>query len=228
MTLGGISNLRVQLPIMDFHFYDESPTPPKEQLGRLAAPSVLVKAGIPAIIWGEDALSIIHRVPTGHFDLHILVDASQLESAAQAICDVIPYSRKFTDERKIWRDTPLANKKRSHAFNLNTEAILLEHTDPDAVWEKVELELSPFDMLDTLLTQLHRKSPSTSCSTTHLYFTLMFMMALALVLTLRHLLGTLWMFAFQLWWRITMRSLTQDMKPPFLFTIFDFIIGCRL
>lgn len=180
---------------MDFHFYEKSPTSPKEQLGRLAAPSALVKAGIPAIVWGEDALSIVHRVPTGHFDLHILVDASQLESAAQAICDVIPYSRKAIDERNTWRDPPLANKKRSHAFNLNTEAIFLEHTNPEA-WKKVELRFLPL-ITDTLLTQVHRTNQNTSCFTTLLCSTLILMMALVLVSTLRHLLKTLWLFAFQ-------------------------------
>ena len=124
---------------MAIHYYDESPSGPAEQLARLGPPSAVVKAKIPCVVWGEDALSIVHRVPTCLFDQQLLVPADSIDAAVDAICASHPYVYSESDGSDRWRDARFYNKDCPYAFNLNTSTKLLLHLDPQAAWEKVVL-----------------------------------------------------------------------------------------
>ena len=68
-----------------------SPPPAEELTSRLLAASVLTQTGIPCVVWGEEALAWIHRVPTHIFyTLHLLVPESQLEKASQTLSSLLP------------------------------------------------------------------------------------------------------------------------------------------
>lgn len=113
------------------NFYkDFSPCPFSEQLGRLGPPSVLLKANIPCVVHGEDALSIVHQVPTHLFDQHLLVPDDRLEAATHAICSVLPYTKSIIDAEDAWKDYRSFNPKCPHAFNLHKSTMLLTHRDP--------------------------------------------------------------------------------------------------
>ena len=68
-----------------------SPASAEELTSRLLAAAVLTQAGIPCVVWGEEALSWIHSVPTHIFyRLHLLVPENQLEKASQTLIDLLP------------------------------------------------------------------------------------------------------------------------------------------
>lgn len=68
-----------------------SPPPAEELTSRLLAASVLTQTGIPCVVWGEEALAWIHRVPTHIFYTpHLLVPESQLEKASQTLSSLLP------------------------------------------------------------------------------------------------------------------------------------------
>ncbi|KAJ7698893.1 hypothetical protein B0H17DRAFT_926974 [Mycena rosella] len=97
---------------MGLHFYDQSPSWPSEQRGRLLEPPLAItKAGIPCVMWAEDALSIVHRVPTALFDLQLLVPDNQVPAAVKALCAQLPYNviPNGDTETTRWRDTKLIN-----------------------------------------------------------------------------------------------------------------------
>ena len=111
---------------MAVHFYDESPSPPDEQLARLDPPIALHKEGIPCVVWAEDALSFVHQVPTSLFDQQLLVPDDCLEAAAQAICSTLPYTRLYEDDRYEKRDARMYNAERPHIYDLNNTSFLCE------------------------------------------------------------------------------------------------------
>ncbi|KAK7061306.1 hypothetical protein R3P38DRAFT_3166285 [Favolaschia claudopus] len=69
----------------DDDYYEFTPPTPEKQHARLVAPHQLTAAGIPCILWGEDALQFVHRVATHLFDQQILVPDELLESAAATL-----------------------------------------------------------------------------------------------------------------------------------------------
>ncbi|KAF8904170.1 hypothetical protein CPB85DRAFT_1318343 [Mucidula mucida] len=115
---------------MGLHFFDKSPSWPSEQLARLGPPTVLLQAGILCVVWAEDALSIVHRVPTVLFDTQLLVSDDDLHSAARTICSKLPYALSNDDER-AWKDVRLFNKDRPHAFNIGGATLFLRHHNPE-------------------------------------------------------------------------------------------------
>lgn len=121
---------------MGVHFYKTSPSGPDEQRARLGPPTALLKAGIPSVVWAEDALSVVHRVPTALLDQQLLVSDNRLEDAAQAICAVLPYTVAVDDDPQ-WKDYGRFNKDRPHAFDLNRSTIFLQHHNPTWAWEHV-------------------------------------------------------------------------------------------
>ncbi|KAF7297930.1 hypothetical protein HMN09_01013800 [Mycena chlorophos] len=111
---------------MGIHFYDESPSDRQEQAGRLTPGLALLKRGIPFVVHGEDALSIIHFVPTVLFDQHLLVDDTQLGVAVSAICADLPYHSAARDTNPHWFESPQLHDDEPHAFQLQENTILLE------------------------------------------------------------------------------------------------------
>ena len=76
----------------------------EEATTRLVATAVLTQAGIPCIVWGEEALAWIHRVPTFVFyTLHLLVPESQLKTACQTLT-TLPPEYALTDPRNNYTD----------------------------------------------------------------------------------------------------------------------------
>ena len=65
-----------------------SPASAEELTPRLLAAAVLTQAGIPCVVWGEEALSWIHSVPHIFYKLHLLVSENQLEKASQTLVNV--------------------------------------------------------------------------------------------------------------------------------------------
>ena len=76
----------------------------EEATTRLVAAAVLTQAGIPCIVWGEEALAWIHRVPTFVFyTLHLLVPESQLETECQTLT-TLPPEYAVADPRNNYTD----------------------------------------------------------------------------------------------------------------------------
>ena len=63
----------------------------EELTSRLLPAAVLTQARIPCVVWGEEAFSWIHSVPTHIFyRLHFLVPENQLEKASQTLVNLLP------------------------------------------------------------------------------------------------------------------------------------------
>lgn len=45
-----------------------------QQIARLGPPAVLSKAGIPCVVYAEDALSIVYHTPLEYFEQQLLVE----------------------------------------------------------------------------------------------------------------------------------------------------------
>ncbi|KAJ8501730.1 hypothetical protein ONZ45_g12038 [Pleurotus djamor] len=117
---------------MGIHFYEESPSPPSEQKGRLTPCRSLVESGIPFVVWAEDALSIIHRVPTGLFDQQLLVREGDVSHVAQIISEKHNYSVLDLSSDKRWNDYKIYNPEHPSAFQ-GHPSILLGHNNMETV-----------------------------------------------------------------------------------------------
>ncbi|KAJ8693353.1 hypothetical protein PTI98_008356 [Pleurotus ostreatus] len=122
---------------MAIHFYDESPSPLGEQLARLKASSLLVRAKIPFVVWGEDALSFVHRVPTELFDQHLLVQDDRVADAVAIVCNELNYSPIDTANDDTWGDYKIYNPARPFAFE-GTPTTLLQHNDLNVTYKTLE------------------------------------------------------------------------------------------
>lgn len=58
---------------------------------RLAPARCLLQAGIRSVVWSEDALAFVHHVPTGLFDLSLLVDDQNMEAAQRVLTTELSY-----------------------------------------------------------------------------------------------------------------------------------------
>ncbi|KAJ7684615.1 hypothetical protein DFH06DRAFT_1156142 [Mycena polygramma] len=117
---------------MGVHFYDESPSGPPVQRARLGPALSISRVGIPCVVWAEEALSFVHRVPTGFFDLQILVPNGRVADAANAICTSLPYAPLDGDDPDShWHDLKIYNPDRPHAFILSgMDTVVLKHSNP--------------------------------------------------------------------------------------------------
>ncbi|KAJ6466284.1 hypothetical protein C8R45DRAFT_1064105 [Mycena sanguinolenta] len=148
-------------------FYDESPIGPPWQRARLGPPLSILEAGIPCVVWAEDALSIVHRVPTSLFDLQILVPDGQVADAANAICAKLPYLTLDGDAPDShWHDYKIHNPDRPHAFILSPkDTLVLQHSDSSPTWEEPSRILVHrastfyFDITDASRTILNPEPP---------------------------------------------------------------------
>ena len=84
-------------------WYGYTPPPPHEQHQRLAALRRLTSREIPCILWAEDALNYVHRVPTCLNAQQILVPDDLLESASSVLQEgrpgyvAVPFTPEFAD-----------------------------------------------------------------------------------------------------------------------------------
>ncbi|KIY65829.1 hypothetical protein CYLTODRAFT_356155 [Cylindrobasidium torrendii FP15055 ss-10] len=146
-------------------FYDKSPSRPSEQLARLRAPTVLLQARIPSVVWGENALAIVHRVPTGLFESRLLVDDADLYAAAEAICARLPYSvAPVTEAHSQWREFKFYNADTPHVFEDGKTAVYLKHHNTEwalrnTVSSSIPLR-SNFDLHDPARTCFNSDPPS--------------------------------------------------------------------
>lgn len=90
------------------HDYNYEPPLPEEQHERLVALRDLTSRGIPCILWGEDALNYVHKVPTFLFDQQILVPDELLEFASSVLQEgpysTTPFTPQYSDyfgEREV-------------------------------------------------------------------------------------------------------------------------------
>jgi hypothetical protein len=102
---------------MGLHFYDSSTDSAETQHIRLAPARAITGAGIPCLVWAEDALSFVHFVPTSLFSLQLLVPDEHLEAAASAILSKLPYKRhNEKDPPANWRDIHVADEEERSCF----------------------------------------------------------------------------------------------------------------
>ncbi|EFI28540.1 hypothetical protein CC1G_13562 [Coprinopsis cinerea okayama7 len=153
---------------MGIHFYDTSPSGPAEQQGRLGPARALISAQIPNVVWAEDALSIVHRVPTGLFDLQIIVPDDKVHVAAQKICRRLPYSIIDCPQDDRWRDYKLFNQERPPAFKFGDTSLLLNNSEakghePDRVLVHAASTFH-FDLTDPSRTCLNLEPPDVESS----------------------------------------------------------------
>ena len=73
------------------HFYDSSPYSIDTQRGHLKPACALSDVHINSLVWGEDALAYIHFIPTGLFNLHLVVQDEDLQRASTQIRQCLPY-----------------------------------------------------------------------------------------------------------------------------------------
>jgi hypothetical protein len=111
---------------MGLHFYDSSTDSAETQHIRLAPARAITHAGIPYLVWAEDALSFVHFVPTSLFSLQLLVPDEHLEDAASAILSKLSYKRHKEPDLE-WRGFPFADREERSCF---PESIFFEMTKP--------------------------------------------------------------------------------------------------
>ncbi|KAJ7850758.1 hypothetical protein B0H13DRAFT_2086644, partial [Mycena leptocephala] len=105
---------------------------------RLGSPLSISRAGIPCVVWAEDAPAIVHHVPTGLVDLQILVPDSQVADAANVICAKLPYVTLNGDvPDSHWHDYKMNNPDFPHAFILTPkDTLVLQHSNSNPAWEE--------------------------------------------------------------------------------------------
>ena len=109
------------------HFYDSSPYSIKTQRGRLKPACALSDAHIKCLVWGEDALAYVHFIPTGLFDLHLVVQDEDLQRASTQITQFLPYKIcSLIPDKRLERIFFDASQPRTFPHSL-----LLEMTVPD-------------------------------------------------------------------------------------------------
>ncbi|KAF7307423.1 hypothetical protein MIND_00536700 [Mycena indigotica] len=153
---------------MGIHYYDESPSGPDEQTGRLTPCLPLLQHNIPFAIYGEDALSIVHRVPAVLDGVcqHLLVPDVYFNEAAR-IMSKGSYSLALQDDYSLWLESSLLNDTELHAFDLQNSSALLLHHSPE---EAEEMSIPPrifvhkqsvfhFDINDPSSTMLNPEPP---------------------------------------------------------------------
>lgn len=74
-------------------FYDQPPENPQTIHARLRPARDLLLSGIPFVVWGEDALSFVHYVPTGLFTFQLLVPDGCVQAAADHLLKMHPEYR---------------------------------------------------------------------------------------------------------------------------------------
>ncbi|KAJ7824837.1 hypothetical protein B0H13DRAFT_2123253, partial [Mycena leptocephala] len=105
---------------------------------RLGSPLSISRAGIPCVVWAEDAPAIVHHVPIGLVDLQILVPDSQVADAANVICAKLPYVTLNGDvPDSHWHDYEMNNPDFPHAFILTPkDTLVLQHSNSNPAWEE--------------------------------------------------------------------------------------------
>ncbi|KAJ7592930.1 hypothetical protein C8J56DRAFT_485762 [Mycena floridula] len=111
----------------DEDFYME----PEDQLMRLLSSRSLFQAGIPSVLWGDDALSFVFRAGfDGLGTQQVLVPDNAVTEAVSVICANHPYTIGDGSQDEQWADHSMFNKDRPYAFQ-NTPTTLLVHKDPE-------------------------------------------------------------------------------------------------
>ncbi|KAF4617786.1 hypothetical protein D9613_006160 [Agrocybe pediades] len=91
-----------------FEHFDECPFILAWQEKRLLAARKLSEAGIPCMIYGEDALAYAHFVPTMQFDLHIVVADANKDAAAALIARTLHF-KPYTGGQKHCHESIFAD-----------------------------------------------------------------------------------------------------------------------
>ncbi|PSS37923.1 hypothetical protein PHLCEN_2v238 [Hermanssonia centrifuga] len=76
----------------------------------------ITDAGIPCLVWGEDALALAHCVPTVFFDLQVIVPDDQVEAATLAILDAHPYYQRSSTPSPQWLEYKLIDPAEPYCF----------------------------------------------------------------------------------------------------------------
>lgn len=109
------------------HCYDSSTDSIEIQGVRLKPARAITNAGVPCLVWAEDALSFVHFVPTCLFSLQILVPDALLEAATSLIVSNLPYKR-MVEPPESWQEYMFINRSRPICF---PNSIHLKLSTPD-------------------------------------------------------------------------------------------------
>ncbi|KAJ8494948.1 hypothetical protein ONZ45_g13062 [Pleurotus djamor] len=102
----------------------KSPSPPKEQVGRLTPVLDLEEAGIPAIVYAKDALSFIYNVPTYLSDQQLLVHERHIQAAVQVLCEKYAFTVLDLSTDEIYCDDANLNPEKPSAFQGHPSTLL--------------------------------------------------------------------------------------------------------
>lgn len=151
------------------HFYDSSPSGPAEQEARLRPLIPLLRAGIPFVVIAEDALSIVHRVPTCLFEMQLLVPDHLVSMAARTLCTDSPY-RISDSASPRWSKRILKERRWGPSAWNATFTVPLVHISPETVekqywWNPTHILIHPqssfhFDVSNKTLTCHNPDPPS--------------------------------------------------------------------
>ncbi|THG99316.1 hypothetical protein EW026_g3000 [Hermanssonia centrifuga] len=86
------------------------------QTDRMRPVRTITDAGIPCLVWGEDALALAHCVPTVFFDLQVIVPDDQVEAATLAILDAHPYYQRSSTPSPHWLEYKLIDPAEPYCF----------------------------------------------------------------------------------------------------------------
>ncbi|CAA7259465.1 unnamed protein product [Cyclocybe aegerita] len=89
---------------MGLEYYDSCPWPEESKQHRLAPAVSLSKAGIPCVVWAEDALAFIHLVPTGLSSLQLLIPDELIHKATSILTT---QSFQVADTPQEWLEYPM-------------------------------------------------------------------------------------------------------------------------
>ena len=131
---------------------------------RLKPARAVTNAGIPCLVWAEDALSFALFVPTKLFALQLLIPDEDVERATRAITSHLPYKR-LAAPHPDWLDHKYIDPDQSSCF---PRAVRLELTTPQLLRsddDPVDIYLHPssyfsFEVRDPSHSHSHSHSHS--------------------------------------------------------------------
>ncbi|KAJ3505436.1 hypothetical protein NLJ89_g7415 [Agrocybe chaxingu] len=149
---------------MGMEYYDSCPWSDECKDHRLAPAVALSKAGIPCVVWAEDALAFIRFVPTCLFSLQLFVPDELLDRATSILTTT--YSFQSADPPEAWCEYPMFDRTtpscypRSVSLSTTAPEESLHSDDPRQIWLHPQSFFS-FDVRDTSLSVTLDQFPNT-------------------------------------------------------------------
>ncbi|KAA1470927.1 hypothetical protein DENSPDRAFT_836858 [Dentipellis sp. KUC8613] len=146
-----------------FYCIDKCPYSKQHQELRLASALAITDAGIPCMVWAEDALAFIHLVPTALFCLQVIVPDDQLIAAATAVQATLPYFKTDTLPRRPLPFVTMSTYPQSIALAYSRPVDSLPDNTPQLVWIHPQ-SFFKLDIRDPSLAAAHPSTLPQRCS----------------------------------------------------------------